>query len=184
MAHAAPRSAVAAALLACALLLSGCAGSGGAIGSGASSAAAAAGRKRFDGWYQGRQIPSGTNSASACRSRAREVWFGVEGGAIEMRTSRHRRNRRKLSLLGTVSADGSVAMRQADGGRSVVGRIEGDRLAAASVQDAQDLQAVQAGGRPPCAYRYEATRREASGSGRDATAAAAAAPPVEGFPQP
>ncbi len=180
MAHAAPRraAAAAAASLACALLV-GCAGSG-AGGSG--SPPAAADRGRFNGLYQARQYPSGTNGVSNCRSRAREVWFAVEDGAIEMRTSRHRRNRRKLSLLGTVSADGSVAMRQADGGRSVVGRIEGDRLSAATVQDAQDLQAVQAGGKPPCAYRYEAIRRESSGSGRDT--AAAAAPPVDRFPQP
>ena len=179
MAHAAPQraaAAAAAAVLACALLL-GCAGNG-SIGGGGS--AATTDRGRFDGWYQGRQFPSDTNSGSACRSWAREVWFGVENGAIEMRNSRHRRNRRKLGLLGTVSADGSVAMRQAEGGRSVVGRIEGDRLSAATVQDAQDLQAVQAGGRPSCAYRYEATRRSGSSSAGDT----AAAPPVERFLQP
>ena len=184
MAHAAPRrAAAAAASLACALLLLlGCAAGTGFGGGGGGSSASAPDRGRFNGLYRARQYPSGTNSTSSCRSRAREIWFAVEDGSIEMRTSRQRRNKRKLSLLGTVSADGSVAMRQADGGRSVVGRIEGDRLSAATVQDAQDLQAVQAGGKPPCAYRYEAIRRESSGSGRDT--AAAAAPPVDRFPQP
>ncbi len=178
MPHAAHGRAVAV-LLVCAFLL-GCAGGG--VGGGGGSAATPADRGRFNGLYQARQHPSGTNSASACRSRAREVWFAVEDGAIEMRTSRHRRNRRKLSLLGTVSADGSVAMRHADGGRSVVGRIEGDRFTASTVQEAQDLQAVQGGGKVPCDYRYEATRVESSNPGR--AAAAAAAPPVERFPQP
>ena len=156
MTRAAHGRAAPAALLACALLL-GCAdgGTGGAAGGGPAMAE----RERFEGLYRGRQFPSDANGASACSGRAREVWFEVEDGAIEMHNSRHRRNRRKLGLLGTVSADGSVAMRQADGGRTVVGRIEGDRLTAATVQDAQDVQAVQAGGRPPCAYRYEATRR-------------------------
>ena len=167
-----------AALLAC-VLLSGCAGGG--AGWGGVGGSAAMDRARFKGLYQGRQLPVSTNSALACRGRAREVWFEVEDGTVEMRNSRHRRNKRKLGLVGTVSADGSVAMRQADGSRSMVGRIEGERLTAATVQDAQDLQAVQAGGRPPCAYRYEATRVGASGSDREA---AAAAPPVERFPQP
>ena len=184
MAHAAPRRATcpgaAAASLACALLLFGCAAGSGIGGGG--SVASAPDRGRFNGLYRARQYPSGTNSASSCRSRAREIWFAVEDGSIEMRTSRQRRNRRKLSLLGTVSADGSVAMRQVDGGRSVIGRIEGDRFTAATVQDAQDLQAVQAGASPPCAYRYEGARVESSAPKREA--AAAAAPPVEGFPQP
>ena len=185
MAHAAaPRRAAAgaaAASLACALLLLGCAAGGGS-GGGGGSAASAPDRGRFNGLYRARQYPSGTNSTSSCRSRAREIWFAVEDGSIEMRTSRQRRNKRKLSLLGTVSANGSVAMRQADGGRNVIGRIEGERFTAASVQDRQDLQAVQAGASPPCAYRYEGTRVESSAAKREA--AAAAAPPGEGFPQP
>ena len=136
---------------------------------------------RFEGWYQGRQFPSSTNPLSACRSRAREVWFKVEDGNIEMRNNRHRRNRRKLSMLGTVSTDGSVAMRQGEGGRSVVGRIQNDRLTAATVQDAQDLQAVQSGGKAPCSYRYEASRRPGeSRTDRDANASAPAygPPPI------
>ena len=181
MAHAAPRRAAAsaaAASLACALLLFGCAAGTGTGGGG--SAASAPDRGRFNGLYRARQYPSGTNSASSCRSRAREIWFAVENGSIEMRNSRQRRNKRKLSLLGTVAADGSVAMRQVDGGRSVVGRIEGDRFTAATVQDAQDLQAVQAGASPPCAYRYDGGRVESSAPQREA----AASPPIERFPQP
>jgi len=179
-AHAA-RGRATAALLACALLI-GCAGTGGG-GAGGGGLNAALSKSRFNGLYQGRQFPSLTNSASACRSRAREIWFEVEDGTIEMRNSRHRRNKRKLGLVGTVSADGSVAMRQADGSRIVVGRIENDRLAAATVQDAQDVQVVQGGGKIPCAYRYEAARTGSSGGGRGGDIAAAA-PPVEGFPQP
>ena len=169
-------------LLSCALLfLFGCAGTGGGAGSG--GPAAAVDKGRFNGLYQGRQFPSLTNSASACRSRAREVWFEVEDGTVEMRNSRHRRNWRKLGLVGTVSADGSVAMRQADGSRTIVGRIDGERLTAATVQDAQHVQVVQGGGRIPCAYRYEAARTGSSGPGRGESAAAAA-PPVERSPQP
>jgi hypothetical protein len=177
---AAPRRAAGpTASLACALLLFGCAAG---TGFGGGSAASAPDRGRFNGLYRARQYPSGTNSASSCRTRAREIFFAVENGSIEMRTSRQRRNKRKLSLLGTVAADGSVAMREVDGGRSVIGRIEGDRFTAATVQDAQDLQAVQAGASPPCAYRYEGTRVESSAPKRES--AAAGAPPVEGFPQP
>jgi hypothetical protein len=136
-----------------------------------------AGHARFDGWYQGRQTPLSIN-ASNCRSgRAREVWFEVENGAIEMRNARRRRNARKQSLLGTVSADGSVAMRHGGGGRSVAGRIAGDRLTAATVRDAQDIRAVQAGGKAPCGFRYEAARVGSIASG-------AAAPPAELFPEP
>lgn len=183
------RRAAAAALLACALLL-GCAGggagsrAGGEAGGGdGGGGPAVADRGRFKGLYKGRQFPSDTNNALACRGRTREVWFDVEGGTVEMRNSRHRRNRRKLGLVGTVSADGSVALRHADGGRTVVGRIEGDRLAATTVQDSQTVQAVQAGGKVPCAYRYDATRTGSSGPGRD-DGAAVAAPPVERVPQP
>lgn len=182
MAHAAhERRAVAAALLACVLLL-GCSTGGVGVGGGRGGAPAPD-RGRFNGLYQGRQFPTATNSVAACRGRTREVWFEVENGTVEMRNARHRRNRRKLNMLGTVSADGSVAIRQAAGGRSVAGRIEGDRLTAATVQDAQDAQVIQSGGKAPCAFRYEATRVASSGSGRD-DGAAAFAPPVERFPQP
>jgi hypothetical protein len=179
MAHAALRRSAVVAVLACCAPLLGCAGITGISGSSAALAPDRSGR--FEGWYQGRQFPSSTNPLSACRSRAREVWFKVEDGNIEMRNNRHRRNRRKLSMLGTVSTDGSVAMRQGEGGRSVVGRIQNDRLTAATVQDAQDLQAVQSGGKAPCSYRYEASRRPGeSRTDRDANASAPAygPPPI------
>lgn len=181
MAHAAFRRGAVIAVLFCAPL-TGCAGSG---GGGSGSAAAADRSGRFEGWYQGRQTPS-NSYASACRGRTRDIWFAVKNGTIEMRTSRSPRNRRKLNMLGTVSADGSVAIRQATGRQSVVGRIEGDRLTAATVQETLDIRSVQSGGKAPCAYRYEATRLGSSGAaGRDGdTAAIGAAPPVERFPQP
>lgn len=170
MPHAAFQRGAVVAWLACCATLPGCADAGG-VG------AAPAGHAWSEGWYQGRQIPLSIN-ASNCRSgRAREVWFEVENGAIEMRNARRRRNVRKQSLLGTVSADGSVAMRHGDGGRSVAGRIAGDRLTAATVRDAQDIRAVQAGGKAPCGFRYEATRVGSTVSG-------AAAPPAERFPEP
>lgn len=164
MIHAAFRRG-AAALTACALL-SGCAGDGGP---------AAAERRRFDGLYHGRQIPTGTGYA--CGDRAREVWFGVGKGVIELRFSRHRRNHRKLGLWGTVAADGAVAMQQGAGGRNVVGRIEGDHLVAAELQDRRDAQ----DGRVGCAYRYEATR---AGSGAAGASEIAVAPPAERQPRP
>lgn len=183
MAHAALRRGAVVAWLVCCAPLLGCAGSGSGAGGARPGSTATADRSgRFEGWYQGRQIPSNAGT-STCRARARDVWFEVENGTIEMRNSRHRRSRRKLNMLGTVSADGSVAIRQATGRRSVVGRIEGDRLTAATVAEAQDALAVQSGGKVPCAYRYEATRRGASGSDRSGDTAAAA-PPIERFPQP
>lgn len=150
MPHAALRRGALVAWLACCASLPGCAGAEGG------GAVATAGRKGFEGWYQGRQRPLSANP-SKCRGRTREVWFEVEHGAIEMRDARRRRIPRKRSLLGTVSPDGSVAMRLGDGGRSVAGSIEGDRLTAAAVQDAETIQAAQGGGKPPCAFRYEAT---------------------------
>lgn len=144
MPHAAFRRGAVVAWLACCAPLPGCADAGG-------DGAALAGHARFDGWYQGRQTPLSIN-ASNCRSgRAGEVWFEVENGAIEMRNARRPRNARKQSLLGTVSADGSVAMRHGGGGRSVAGRIAGGHLTAATVRDAQDIRAVQAGGKAPWA---------------------------------
>jgi hypothetical protein len=101
------------------------------------------------------------------------VWFEVDDGTIEMRSSRRRRGaRRKADLWGTVAASGELALRQAGGKRSVVGRIDGDRLTAA---DVPERQTFQGGDRIPCFYRYEATRRPGgSNPGRDGNAAAAA----------
>jgi hypothetical protein len=171
MPQAALRRGAAVAWLACCVTLVGCAGAGGPAPAGAAPPP--------DGWYRGRQIPSSINAPN-CRGRAREVWFEVENGAVEMRDARRRRMGRKRSLLGTVSADGSVAMRHGGDGRSVAGRIEGDRLLAATVRTPEDMEAVRAGGKAPCSFRYEATKDASAAPG----AAAAVAPPFERFPQP
>jgi hypothetical protein len=184
-----------AALLACALLL-GCGGAGGAGGgSGGSGGLFGASRRdRFDGRYEGQRLPPDiTASTSTCRGRARAVRFEVQNGIIEMRTSRSVAKARRAELWGAVSTDGQVAMRPASGKRTVVGRIEGDRLTATDTQEGQaTAQTAAQGGRVPCLYRYEATRvgssaaRSASRDGGNAAATAAAAgpPPVEGFAQP
>lgn len=171
-----------AALLFCALPLLGC-GGGGAAGGGGPSAAPA-GRERFEGRYEGRRLPQeAPGGPNACRGRARAVRFDVENGIIEMRSARPARNKRGPDLWGAVSADGQVTMRPASGKRTVVGRIQGGRLAAADTQDAQALveNALQSG-RSPCLYRYEATR---TGSNADRGGGAAfGAPPGERVPQP
>ena len=153
----------AAARLACCALLAGCAGAG------PDGVAAPVRATGFEGWYQGRQSPLSINAPS-CRGRARAVWFEVENGAIEMRNAKGRRIPRKRGLLGTVSAEGDVAMRPSGGGRGVSGRIDGERLIAATAPAADGVEAPSAGGKPACAFRYEATR--------------AASPIAERVPQP
>ena len=180
-----------AALLACALLL-GCgggdrAGGGGGAGGGSGGLFAASGRDRFDGRYEGQRLPADTAASSTCRGRARAVRFEVENGIVEMRTNRRAAGSpRRAELWGAVSTDGQVAMRPTSGKRMVSGRIEGDRLTATDTQEAQTAaQTVSQGGKMPCLYRYEATRvgsRSARRQGGDA--AGAAAPPIEGLPQP
>lgn len=183
-----------AALLLCALPLLGCGAATGGAGGGrglAAASAAAADRGRFEGRYEGRRFPQDTAGPNACRGQARAVRFEVENGIIEMRSSRPARNKRKADLWGAVSADGQVTMRPASGKRTVVGRIEGDRLTANDTQEPQALaQTALQSGRTPCQYRYEATRvgpGSALGRGGDVAAAAVAAagaPPSERFPQP
>ena len=180
-----------AALLACAFLLgcgggSGAGSGGGAAGGGSAGLSAAPGRDRYQGRYEGHRLPPPDAAAlgSACRARSRPVRFEVENGIIEMRTERRAgSSRRKAELWGAVSTDGQVAMRPASGKRTVVGRIEGDRLTAADTQDAQAIaQAAAQGGKAPCLYRYEATRVGAPSARRGD--GVGAAPPVEGLPQP
>lgn len=177
MAHTAFRHG--AVLLLCALPLLGCGGGG----TGGGFSAASPGRERFDGRYEGRRFPRETTGPGACRGHARAVRFEVENGIVEMRSARPVRNKRRADLWGAVSADGQVTMRPASGKRTVVGRIEGDRLTAADTQDTQALvENALRNSRPPCLYRYEATR---VGSGADrAGSAALGAPPSEGVPQP
>jgi hypothetical protein len=180
----------AAALLACVLLL-GCGAGGGAGGGGRGGGgpglSAASGRDRFDGRYEGQRLPPDIAASNAsCRARARPVRFEVRNGIIEMRTNRRAGDRRKADLWGAVSTDGQVAMRPTSGKRTVVGRIEGDRLTATDTQEGQAVaQTAAQGGKVPCLYRYEAARvapRSALGHGGEE--AAAAAPPVERVPQP
>ncbi len=151
----------AAALLACALLL-GCGGRGGGAGAEVrgSAPAAAGGRDRHEGRYEGHRLPADIAANTACRGRPRPVRFEVENGIIEMRTEgRAGGARRRAGLWGAVSTDGQVAMRPASGKRTVVGRIESDRLSAMDTQDTQAIaQAAAQGGKMPCLYRYEATR--------------------------
>ena len=178
-----------AALLLCALPLLGCAAAGGAGEGGSPSAANPAGRERFEGRYEGRRLPQDAAGPDACRGRARAVRFEVENGIIEMRSARSVGSRRRADLWGAVAADGQVTMRPASGKRAVLGRIEGDRLTAADVLEAQTLaQTALQGGRPPCQYRYEATRVGSAsallGRGGAAAAGAVGAPPGERFPQP
>jgi hypothetical protein len=177
-----------AALLFCALPLLGCGGVGGP-GRGAGPAAAApADRARFEGRYEGRLFPQDTAGPNACRGRARAVRFEVENGIIEMRSARSVGSRRKADLWGAVSADGQVTMRPVSGKRTVVGRIEGDRLTAVDTQETQALaQTALQGGRTPCQYRYEAARVGSASASSDrggSTAAGVGAPPSERFPQP
>ena len=163
MLHAALRCGAIALRLTCCAPMLGCAAPGPA------GSPAAPVRKGYEGWYQGRQSPLSINAPS-CRGRARAVWFEVENGAIEMRNAKGRRIPRKRGLLGTVSAEGDVAMRPAGGGRGVAGRIDGERLVAATAPTADGVEAPGAGGKPACAFRYEATR--------------AASPIAERVPQP
>jgi hypothetical protein len=178
-----------AALLLCALLL-GCGGGGGpgaaSGGGGIGGLFTGSGRDRFDGRYEGNRLAPGMDAASTCRARPRPVRFEVRNGIIEMRTNRRAGDKRKADLWGAASTDGQVAMRPTSGKRTVVGRIEGDRLTAIDTQEGQAIAQVAAqGGRVPCLYRYEATRvASRSDPGRRGNAAGDGAPPFEGFPQP
>jgi hypothetical protein len=110
---------------------------------------------RFEGWYQGQRFPVG--SAFTCRETARNIWFRVENGLIEMRRSRHRRSAVGTSLMtGTLSPAGEVVMQGTDTDRMAAGRIEGDRLTAGDIS----APAVVREGHSSCTYRYEAVRRE------------------------
>ena len=108
----------------------------------------------------------------------------MANGIIEMRTNRRAGDKRRADLWGAVSTDGQVAMRPTSGKRTVVGRIEGDRLTAVDTEEGQAVaQAIAQGGKVPCQYRYEATRvgaRSAAARG----GGAAGPPPVEGLAQP
>lgn len=105
-------------------------------------------------WYVGQRVPISPNFT--CSDRSRRVWFRVEGGSVEMRSSRHRRLAvPKPMLAGTVSSEGNMALRSIGAARSAVGRIQGDQLTASDVPDLMVLGRT----RDTCSFRYEATRR-------------------------
>ncbi len=105
-------------------------------------------------WYEGQRVPGGADST--CSGRSQKVWFRVEGGLVEMRSSRHRGlAASKPMLAGTVSPDGEMALRSVGAARSAVGRIQGDHLTASDVPDLMVLGRT----RGTCGFRYEATRR-------------------------
>ncbi|MBB5694065.1 hypothetical protein [Muricoccus pecuniae] len=112
---------------------------------------------RFDGWYRGRRIPVGP--AASCREAAREVWFRVENGSVELRGSRHHRSAVKEALLtGTVSPGGELALVSDLATRFATGRIEGDSLVAADA--AVPAVSREGGANSSCLRRYEAVRQE------------------------
>lgn len=154
MHHAVLRRGVAVAWIACCAALAGCAGAGGGI-------AVPSDPARFEGWYRGSQIPLSISTPNCRAGRTREVWFEVENGVVEMRYARHRRNARKRSLVGGVSADGVLAMRHGDSERHVSGRIEDGRLTAATVQDPQHIATIRSGEKAACGFRYEARKLDA-----------------------
>ncbi len=106
----------------------------------------------FDGWYRGQQIP--TSFDFACRGRTRSIWFHVQDGLIDLRSSRRHRGIWKPEQTGTVSSGGDVALRGTKSSSFAVGRIADGRLTAADIPDPLVAQA----GRTPCTSRYEAVR--------------------------
>ncbi len=133
----------------------GCAQPGEAPARAAAMPAAPVGElARYNGWYQGHGVPvtPGVN----CRDRTHSVWFRVEDGLVEMRSSRHRRSAVTPALLsGTLSPGGQVALRGATLESLAAGQIAGRRV---TVEDASPV--VVRDGRPSCRYRYEAEFRE------------------------
>ncbi|MCR0981100.1 hypothetical protein [Roseomonas populi] len=134
-------------------LLAGCAGGAAAPPDPAARQALA----RFDGLYQGQQIPSG--ATGNCRTLPRTVWFSVRGGAVELRSS-HRRHSavQRPMMAGTVREDGEVAMNRDGSDRFAAGRIDGDRLAVTEIPG--PIGPLTSGN--TCIYRYEAERQRAA----------------------
>jgi len=113
---------------------------------------------RFDGVYQGQQIPA--DRQASCRPQPRTVWFQVRGGTVELSSSRHRHKAVSRPMMsGTVAPDGTVAMGRDGTDRMAAGQIAGDRLSVAESVMMPTL--LQGGG--SCAYRYEATRLRGAG---------------------
>ena len=133
----------------------GCAQQGEAPARAAPAPAAPAGEvARYNGWYQGHGLP--VSPGVNCRERTHSVWFRVENGLIEMRSSRHRRSAVTPALLtGTLAPDGRVALRGTSSEGFSAGQIVGGRV---TVEDVSPVQVRDA--RPSCRYRYEAEFRE------------------------
>jgi hypothetical protein len=138
-------------------LLAGCvAEGGGAPAAVARDAPVPEATTRFDGWYRGRQLPLALSPT--CRENPRSVWFRVENGVIEMRSSRHRHSAvQRPILVGTVSPGGEVALRGDTSDRLAAGQIDGDQLIASD----QSGPVVPREGHSHCLHRYEAVRAEA-----------------------
>ncbi|WP_338661220.1 hypothetical protein VQH23_13330 [Pararoseomonas sp. SCSIO 73927] len=132
-------------------LLAGCADGGTAPPDPAARQALA----RFDGLYQGQQLPSG--AVGNCRAQPRTVWFRVRDGVVELRSSRRRHSSTQRPIMaGRVRADGELAMNRDGSDRFAAGRIEGNRLA---VTELPPSIGPLAGG-STCLYRYEAERQQ------------------------
>jgi hypothetical protein len=129
-------------------LLAGCAGEGAA----SQGPAAPEGLARFNGLYQGQQIPVGAEPA--CRREPHTVWFRIRDGLVELRTSRHRHSAVQRPIMtGTVTSRGEIALDRDGSERRAAGQITGDRLTATEIPITSAAQPAAG-----CGYRYEATR--------------------------
>ena len=132
-------------------LLAGCAGGTAAPPDPAAQQALA----RFDGLYQGQQLPSGV--VGNCRVQPRTVWFRVRDGVVELRSSRRRHSATQRPIMaGRVRADGELALNRDGSDRFAAGRIEGNRLSVTELPPAIGPLT----GNSTCLYRYEAERQQ------------------------
>ena len=130
-------------------LLAGCAGEGAAPQSPAAPEALA----RFNGLYQGQQIPLGAEPT--CRKEPHTVWFRIRDGLVELRTSRHRHSAVQRPIMtGTVTPQGGIALDRDESERRAAGQITGNQL---TVTEIPTVSAAQTGS--DCTYRYEAVRQ-------------------------
>ncbi|MBP0491236.1 hypothetical protein [Roseomonas indoligenes] len=132
-------------------LLAGCAGGGATPPDPAARQALA----RFDGLYQGQQIPSVVGGN--CRTQSRTVWFRVRDGDVELRSSRRRHSAVQRPIMaGRVRPDGEIALNRDGSDRFAAGQIVGNRLTVTEVPPA--VGALASG--TTCLYRYEAERQQ------------------------
>lgn len=118
---------------------------------------------RFDGIYEGTQIPD--SGEQGCGAGVHSVRFEVAGTRVWIHT--HHRHRR---LDGTVDADGQVAMRDGNGTHTVTGTIVGDRFTAVENRTRSGkkhtslLDSYQESG---CTMRIDATHKTAGSTTAD-----------------